>query len=120
MWPRLVTAVLGLWMMAASSVIGYGGLARDVDVIGGAITASVALVAVSEVMRPLRWINAVVGAALVFLPWLLAYGRAALVNSTVVGVAVVLLALVRGEIVSQFGGGWRAVLRPGAQRGPDA
>lgn len=113
MWPRLLAAGLGIWLMAASSVLGYTGTTRNADVIAGALIASTAIMAATEVLRPLRWGNTAIGAWLVVAPWLLGYGSAALVNSTVVGLLVIGASLVRGPIESRFGGGWSALFTTG-------
>lgn len=116
MWARLASLVLGVWLMAAPAVLDYGDPARTSDRIVGPIVASVAFVAVWEVARALRWVNAISALWLLLAPWVLGYGPAAAANSLAVGVLLLTLAAVRGSMRQRFGGGWRALGRPPGQR----
>ena len=109
MWAQSVNVLLGLWLMAAPAVLGYGGTARMSDRIIGPLAASVALIAVAEVTRPVRWLNVVLGLWLLAAPWLLGAEWTAMVNSTVVGLLLIVLATVRGTVRHRFGGGWTAL-----------
>jgi hypothetical protein len=113
MWALVLAAAIGVWLMAAPAVLGFGGVAADVHRIVGPIATSLAIVAVAQVTRPVRWCNRVVGAALlgaavvVDAPWIVA------ANLVVSGGALAALASVRGRIPDRFGGGWTAVWRAG-------
>ncbi|MGH7720080.1 MAG: SPW repeat domain-containing protein, partial [Gemmatimonadaceae bacterium] len=90
--------------------LGYAEPARTNDWIVGPIATSVAIVAIWEVTRPLRWVNAALGVWLVAAPWLLGYGdAAATINSTATGTLLLALALVRGEVKQRTGGGWSSL-----------
>jgi hypothetical protein len=108
----IVSALLGVWLMAAPGVLGYGNPASAADRIAGPVALGVALLALHEVARPLRWANVPVGLAFVVLPWPLGFSGAALANSLVVGILLIGLAPVRGALRHPYGGGWRAVWRP--------
>ncbi|WP_447978270.1 SPW repeat protein [Candidatus Nitrospira bockiana] len=109
MAPQLVNAALGVWLMAAPDVLGYGGPARTIDQVLGPMIASMAIISTSEVMRPLRWANVPVGVWLILSPWLLAYPAEARWNSLLVGVLVAAFAAMRGAVRARFGGGWRVL-----------
>jgi hypothetical protein len=111
MWPRLASLALGVWLMAAPAALGYGDPARTNDRVVGPIVASIACVAVWEVVRALRWVNVVPALWLLTAPWVLGYERDAAVNSVAVGLALLALVVVRGPVRQRFGGGWRALLR---------
>ena len=64
MWPHVLTAALGIWLMDASSVLGYGHLAQTNDHVIGPLITSFAIVAWWQVTRGLRWINVLLGARL--------------------------------------------------------
>jgi hypothetical protein len=51
MWPDLVAAALGIWLMASPAVLSYGGAAGAADRIAGPVVASVALIAAAEAVR---------------------------------------------------------------------
>ena len=112
MWVQLANAAVGIWLMAAPDVLGYGGPARAVDRTAGPLAAGVALVAAHQAARPLRWGNLPLGLWLLVAPWALAYGTVATANSTVAGLLLAGLASVRGAVTHRFGGGWVAVWRP--------
>ena len=108
-WAQVLTALLGIWLMAAPAVLQYGGLAAPLHRIVGPVTASFAIVAVSPHMRPLRWMSLLFGAILVVSPFLIGAGTPATVNSVVVGLAVAALAFVRGRVTESLGGGWSSL-----------
>jgi len=113
MGGQLAAAAFGLWLMAAPAVLGYTGVAEVMDRIAGPIIAALAIVAVSECTRGLRWTNVAVGSILIVSPLWLDYARAATLNSVTTGVGVVILSGMRSSVRSSFGGGWRVLLRGG-------
>jgi hypothetical protein len=111
MWAQLLATCLGIWLMAAPAVLGYGGAARANDRIVGPVAATLAAVAVSEVTRPVRWANLPTGAWLFAAPWVLGSPWAAAWNSLFVGAALAALSLAGGNVKGSYGGGWSAVWR---------
>lgn len=73
MWARLLNIVLGVWLMASPSVLGYVGQARTNSTITGALAASFACIAIWGVTRPLRWLNVALGAWLIVAGWVLGF-----------------------------------------------
>jgi len=71
MWARVCGALAGIWLMAAPSVLGYGGAGRVSDLIAGPLAVSAAVIAMSQVTRPIRWVTLPLGAWVVVAPWLL-------------------------------------------------
>ena len=117
MWAQVINAALGLWLMAAPAVLGYGGAAETNDRIVGPIIAMFAIIAWWEATRPVaRW-TVPLGAWLCLAPWVLGYAATApKVQSLVVGLCVIGLALVRGTIKHRYGGGWAALWSSEAAR----
>lgn len=113
MWPRLVNVALGVWLTAAPSLLGYAddraALVNDQTV--GPLVTSMAITAVWQVMRPVRWVNAALGAWLLLAPLVFGFPLPAAINSVVVGTIVIAIALVRGPEPLRMGGGWAAALR---------
>jgi len=103
-------------MMAAPAALGYGGPAAISDRIAGPLAASFAFVALWDVVRELRRVDAPIGLWMILAPLVLGYGGAAAINAVVVGVAVVALSFVRGEVTEEFGGGWRSLWTSGTHR----
>ncbi len=114
MWARILNAALGIWLMAAPAVLGYGTPAQTNDRIVGPVAASFAIIAIAEATRPVRRVNTVLGAWLLLAPWVLGYGTTATINSLIVGALMIALSLVRGKIEARFGGGWSMLWRSDA------
>ncbi len=113
MWPHALTAALGIWLMLAPAVLGYGGAAQTNDHIAGPLIASCAVIAWWQVTRGLRWINVLLGLWLLAAPWVLGYGASlAGMNSMITGALLAGLSFIKGKSEKPFGGGWRELLRP--------
>jgi len=111
MWARVMGALAGIWLMAAPSVLGYAGAARISDLVVGPIAASLAIVAMSQVTRPVRWATVPLGLWAILSPWLLG-APAARVSGLAAGVLLAATAFVAGRRTARFGGGWRSLWRP--------
>lgn len=112
MWAQLAAALLGVWLMAAPAVLGYGGIAATNDRIVGPLVVSFGVVAASEVTRPLRWVLLPLGLWAAAAPWLLGYADVApTLNGVATGLAIAALAFVPGTISQRYGRGWSAVWR---------
>jgi hypothetical protein len=114
MWARVISAILGIWLMAAPAVLGYDGLAATSHRIVGPIAASLAVIAIWEVTRPLRWGNLLLGLWLIVSPLVLGGGSSVVISSLIVGVLLSTCALMPGSVKHQFGGGWSALWRADA------
>jgi hypothetical protein len=107
MWAQIINAIVGLWLLAAPAVLGYGGAARTDGRILGPLIAGVALIARCEVTRPVRWANVPLGLGLALSPWLVGFHGVARPLDVVLGAIVIACALVRGGYEpGRFGGGW--------------
>jgi hypothetical protein len=103
-WNLVLSAVLGIWLMAAPAVLAFGGAAAGNDQLCGALVVTFAIVGVGEVARSARLTNMPVALWLMAAPWLLPGATtAATWNSTVVGAALVLLSVPRGKVTERFG-----------------
>lgn len=107
--PRLLNAGLGVWLLSAPAVLGYRSAAKTNDVVVGALAASVAVIALWEVTRPLRWLNFALGLWLLTAPWALNFEAAAVMNDLIVGMLLATFALWSGRARHSFGGGWASV-----------
>ena len=107
MWPRLINTALGIWTMAAPGTLGYGRPLATSDWIAGPLIATFAIMAIWEILRPLRWVNLPLGLWVAVAPWLLGAHMNARLNGTVAGLAVAMLALSGGAVAGRYAGGWR-------------
>jgi hypothetical protein len=112
MWTGLMVFILGLWLMAAPAVLGYGNPAADNDRIFGPVAASLAFISLWPIARGLRWCNVPIGAWLAAAPWVLGYPMDAAYNSLLTGLAIAALSLAPSRANRRFGGGWSSLWRP--------
>ena len=112
MWPRIASFLLGVWLMVAPAVLAYADpAARTNDRLVGPIVFGFAFVAAWQLMRPLRWIGLIAGLWLLAAPWILGYGTAPTIDSTIVGLLLAVLAFLGAKTGRRFGGGWASLLR---------
>ncbi|HET7622298.1 MAG TPA: hypothetical protein VFK39_10380 [Gemmatimonadaceae bacterium] len=107
MWPRIVSALLGIWLMVAPSVLHYDATASISDRVLGPLIAATAIIAIWEVTRPLRWLGILFGLWLLIAPGIFDFPSHALANSAVVGAALVILSFLGGRVRGKYGGGWK-------------
>lgn len=101
----LASAAVGAWLLAAPSMLGWAGTAADVGSVLGALAVTVAFIAFAEVGRAIRFVNVLLGLAIVLTPWVLASASlAARVNGLVAGVLLIALSVPRGPIRNRYGG----------------
>ena len=97
-WTLLAVCAAAAWLMFSRLVFGTTGFIADNDHLVGAMVITVAVCAMAEVVRPLRFLNVAFGAWLVAMPWLTTgASTAASVNEVIVGLLVIGLSLPRGR-----------------------
>jgi hypothetical protein len=106
MWRRVAEACLGLCLTASPSLLGYGGPARVNALVAGPLAVSAAIVALSEVTRPVRWCNVAIGCWLVVSPLVIAHTAAAAITHVLTGVLLAAAASRPGRVSGRYGGGW--------------
>lgn len=113
MWAQVVNFILGLWLMAAPSVLGYAGTAADSNHIVGPVIATFAMIAWWECTRSVRLWNVPLGAWLIVAPWVLAYDdNQILLNDSAVGALVIFFSFFKGKVEGVYGGGWSSLWTP--------
>jgi hypothetical protein len=111
MWPRVVSLLLGVGLMAAPGVLGYGGAGRANDLIVGPIAVAAAAIAMSEVTRGFRWVNVAAGAWMMVATWILGRPIWGSVAAALAGLLMVGCGLAHGPVRERFGGGWGELWR---------
>lgn len=111
MWARVINTILGIWMLFVPAVLSYEKIEANNAYIVGSLIATVAIVAMAESVRSIRWLNLLLGIWLLLSPWILYSGDAAKLNDTLVGLIVACLSTVKGKLVLELGGGWKAIFR---------
>lgn len=106
-WTLLASSLLGAWLMISRLIFGTAGAAANSDHLLGALIMTVAVCAMAEVARPLRFLSLPFGLWLMVAPWLLAettVGGSA--NDVIVGVLAIGLSLPRGLRSAEHYGAW--------------
>ena len=103
-WTLLISAALGIWLMAAPTVFGMTGLAADSNHLLGALIVTVAVIAMAQVARPIRFLNCVFGVILAIGIWFIPDGTLIFQwNSALTGIMLFILSIPLGQIVDRFG-----------------
>lgn len=109
MWFQLAAAVVGIWLMASPSVLGFDDPGRNSVLIAGPLAVSAAVVAASEIGRGLRWVNVLIGVWLLVSPLFLGLETSAVINSLVSGALLITFSLLGRHTSGRYGGGWRSL-----------
>jgi hypothetical protein len=103
----VASVVLGLWLMFTRLTFGTAPPLANSDHLVGALVITVAVIAMAEVARPLRFINVLFGVWLIAAPWLLGGGsRIAGWTGMAIGVVLIVLSLPRGARSRDHYGSW--------------
>jgi nucleoside-diphosphate-sugar epimerase len=106
-WTLATSALLGIWLMAGRLIFGDVPPLADSNHLAGALVFTVAIIAMAEVARALRFINVVFGLWIMSAPWLFAGGAAMAVGrGAVAGLLMIALSLPRGQRSREHYGSW--------------
>ena len=93
--------------MATGPLFGTAPPLAHSDHIAGSLAITIAVAAMAEVIRPLRFLNVPLGLWVAASPFLLAGGGTApMIGDVVLGLGLVLLSLPRGARSEEHYGGW--------------
>lgn len=70
-WTLAACCLAGAWLMFSRLVLGTGGITANNDHLVGALIITIAVCAMAEVARPLRFLNLLLELWLIAAPWLL-------------------------------------------------
>jgi nucleoside-diphosphate-sugar epimerase/uncharacterized membrane protein len=118
-WTMVASTIIGIGLMFTRMIFGTSGTAVDSDHIVGSLVVTFSIMALSEVGRPLRFVNAGFGAWLIVAPLLLTgFSGSAIAASVIAGILLILLALPLGPIRSHYGAWdkWIALRMPQTEK----
>ncbi|MGK9169486.1 NAD-dependent epimerase/dehydratase family protein [Inquilinus limosus] len=106
-WTLAASVVVGIWLMATGPLIGAQPPLAHSDHVTGCLVITVAVIAMAEVARPLRFLNVALGLWVALSPFVLdGAGTAAMIADIVAGLGLALLSLPRGKLSPDHYGGW--------------
>jgi hypothetical protein len=106
-WTLLASCGVGAWLMLSRLVVSTGAAMANNNHLIGALVITVAVCAMAEVARPLRFVNVTFGLWLMTAPWLLPdKTSAAGWNGVISGLIIVALSLPRGRRSAEHYGAW--------------
>ena len=105
-WPLVLSVAIGLWLMFTRMTFGSSGMMANSDHLIGSLVVTFSIIAWAEVGRGLRFVNVLFGLWLLAAPWLIdgAGSTAAVLNSLVCGVLLIILAVPRGSVRDFYAG----------------
>jgi nucleoside-diphosphate-sugar epimerase/uncharacterized membrane protein len=109
-WNLAVSVLIGVWLMLTRLTLGAAGGMANADHLIGALVVTVSVIACAEVARSARFLNVVLGAALLVTPFVYDTSGAQLFASIACGLALIVLALPRGRVHGRYAGWGRYIV----------
>ena len=106
-WTLVASTALGMFLMFSPLVFGTGAPLYFSDHILGCLIILIAVTAMAEIARPVRFINVVIGGCIAASPFVLeGASLAGMIGNAMVGLALIGLSFPRGKRSSEHYGGW--------------
>ncbi|MGV6475573.1 SPW repeat domain-containing protein [Azotobacter vinelandii] len=110
-WHLALLCLIGVWLMFTRLIFGASGAMANSDHLMGALLITVSVLAMAEVVRPLRLLNIPIGLWLLVAPWLLSGATlAGTVGGLTAGGLIIALSVPLGPIRHSYAG-WNRLLR---------
>jgi hypothetical protein len=104
-WTLAASVALGLGLMFTRVIFGTEGAQADSDHLLGALVITVSVTAMAEAARPARFVNVLLGVALMFAPFMFDGGSViADAAGVVAGIVLIALSIPRGRITQRYAG----------------
>ena len=110
MWAQILNILLGLWLMVAPYILGYGPAASDNGHIVGPTITTFSVIALWEATDGIRKWNYPFAFWLLLSPWILGYDNMLATGcDMLVGILVIIFSSVSQKIENRYGGGWASL-----------
>lgn len=110
-WNYAAAALIGLSLLFTRPLLAATGALANADHVIGSLTLTVISLAAAEVARPVRYLNIVLGAALILAPFITGASADDIIVRGLLGAALIALSLRRGPVRSRYGA-WSKLVRP--------
>ena len=108
-WNLALAALVGLSLLFTRLTLGVDGNLAHAHHVIGSLVLTVVSIAAAEVARPMRYLNVLLGAALMAAPIMFIAGVTATIASEVLGAGLIALSVRRGPIRERYGN-WDRVI----------
>ncbi|MDO9101764.1 MAG: NAD-dependent epimerase/dehydratase family protein [Candidatus Nitrotoga sp.] len=102
-WNLALTALIGLSLLFTRITLEVDGNMAHAHHVIGSLVLTVVSIAAAEVARPVRYLNILLGAALMAAPFMFAASITATIVSLVLGLSLIALSMRRGLIRERYG-----------------
>lgn len=103
-WNLFLITAVGVWVMASPQVLGFSGSIANSSNIVGALIITFAVIAMSEVARPVRYINILFGLWLIAAPFIFSTeGDLPMWNGIIAGAVIIAVCFPKGKIEDKRG-----------------
>jgi len=110
MWAKFINIILGIWLMTAPTILGYGSAASNNGHIVGPLIVTFSTISLWEATNTVRMWNYPFALWLLLAPWILGYNLSvAMVSDMLVGALVIALSSVKTKMKNRYGGGWSSL-----------
>ncbi|MFP4098412.1 MAG: vitamin K epoxide reductase family protein [Alphaproteobacteria bacterium] len=109
-WNLLACIVIGLWLMFTRLTLGVEGGMANADHLIGSLTITIAVIALAETARPVRFFIMPLGFALLITPFVYSASLSSLLSSLICAFALIGLSIRRGTITTNYGA-WNRLIK---------
>lgn len=110
MIARILNIILGLYIMVSPALFPYNQALSNNNHIAGPLIITFAVIALWDINRQVRLANVVTGSWLIISAFIFsAPATLYLIMQGAAGLLIIVLALIKGKVVHQYGGGWRSL-----------
>lgn len=102
-WNLALAAAIGLSLLFTRLTLGVDGSVANAHHVIGSLVMTVVSISAAEVARPFRYVNAILGIALMAVPFVYSAALAATIVSVLLGLCLIALSIKRGEIRETYG-----------------
>ncbi|MBI5278137.1 MAG: NAD-dependent epimerase/dehydratase family protein [Burkholderiales bacterium] len=102
-WTMVASITIGVWLMCTRLTLGAEGAQANADHLVGALVITVSVIACSEVVRPVRLLNAMLALSLVLATLWIGDGASHLASAAACAAGLVALSLPRGRMHDRYG-----------------
>ena len=109
-WNLALAALIGSSLLFTRITLGADGNMAHAHHVIGSLVLTVVSIAAAEVVRPMRYLNMVLGASLMAAPFIFTAGIAATIASVVMGAGLIAFSVRRGPIRERYGNWDRVII----------